>query len=616
MEGDIFHENPFLANAVKSRQDPPMKFLYKYGTRSNEVRRARRELYFRMVLLLAVVLFFAGMVLITKFRPRLDEEQSANLPKVANTGDPFNNPALIRLRAEVGDMMSKFDEQTAAAGVDEEALALLEDAIATQRDVIRMRGSEIAPKADLDRLEELLTLYDEEMGRFLIAQSTRLEEEAAAQYEARLYEEALDTLKRSRNLQETVNEQYPRSTYRSSTRLHRMNNKILTWTTKPVADQADALKEKAFVLVEENRYAEAREAIQEALEIQQELNETNRGSRFATIARLRQFEEAWKQIQAAEDNNRVERLIEESRSALATEQIELAISKAEQAETIQQGLRGRFPTQRRFSESRLEEIRTLKDTAASQPSFLKIRQMQSEVRELLRSQKMDAFKNAVSEWLRAARNFARNYPRSQFAEQVDDEEVAFLHEKREEIPTLLETVYGNLGPVPGYPDLLLYRTEVSQILYSRVMNETPSSAEGSQLPVDSVTWMEANQFARRLSWILARPVSLPSRDIFRSVLGEPGSAELREQAWSSQNTARETQPVGSTAPNEYGFYDLLGNVAEWLGEEQDNRPERVVAIGGSARDSLARLATVPEESRSPTERNRFVGFRITVQMEN
>jgi tetratricopeptide (TPR) repeat protein len=591
-----------------------MKFLHKYGTRSNEVRRARKELYFRIALLFAVILFFIGMVLITKFRPRLDKAEAAKLPEVANVGDPMKNPALIRLRAEVETLKSGFQEKAAANAIDEESLEMLEEAIATQREVIRMRGSEIAPKADLDQLEDLLSLYDEEMGRFLIAQSTRLEDNATAHFEARQYDQALDNLQRAKNLQEEVNAQYPRSTFRSSTRLHQLNNKLMAWTTKPVADKADSLKETAFSLMENGRYAEARDKIQQALETQQSLNETSRGSRFATIARLRQFEEAWKTIQTAEEVNRVERLIEEARGALSTEQIELAIAKAEEAEAIQQSLFERFPEQRRTDSARIEEIQTLKDTAASLPSYMGIQKMRTEVRSLLRNRKMDAFKNTISEWLRATRNFTRNYPRSEYTGLIDDEEVTFLHEKRDEIPTLLETVYGNLAAIPGMRDQFLYRTEVAQILYSRVMGENPSSIKGNQLPVESVTWNEANQFVQKLSWILARPVDLPSREMFLSVLGETDEALIREQAWSSQNTDRETRPVGSSTPNAKGFYDLLGNVSEWLRPDEGARPERVLAIGGSARDSFLRLATVPEESRSPTERNRFVGFRITVQM--
>jgi hypothetical protein len=60
---------------------------------------------------------------------------------------------------------------------------------------------------------------------------------------------------------------------------------------------------------------------------------------------------------------------------------------------------------------------------------------------------------------------------------------------------------------------------------------------------------------------------------------------------------------------------LLGNVAEWIGSDSENLPTYVTAIGGSARDSAARLSTVPEDSRSPIERNRFIGFRFVVQFE-
>jgi hypothetical protein len=53
-------------------------------------------------------------------------------------------------------------------------------------------------------------------------------------------------------------------------------------------------------------------------------------------------------------------------------------------------------------------------------------------------------------------------------------------------------------------------------------------------------------------------------------------------------------------------------VSEWLGEPDAGTTERATAIGGSARDTSIRLASIPEESRSRSERNRFVGFRFVV----
>jgi len=587
-----------------------MKFLHKYGTRHNEVQRARKELYFRLALVAAVLLFFAAMVVISQFRPRLDPEDAARLPDRANVGDPLTNPQLIRLRAEVDELYERFQTGLEDGSVDLDELELLETAIARQREVIRLRGSEIAPRVDLERLEDLLTLYDEHMGQFLIAQSLRHEEQAEAAMEAREYETALEALVRARNLQEQVNKQYPRSSARDSTRLHQLGNKVLAWQTQPLADRADQ-----FALAEAGRYAEARERMQAALQQQQQLNQQHRDSRFATISRLRQFEEAWRNIQAAEDAGVVERLVMESQAALGAEQTALALARAEEAEALQLQLASRFPGIAATRPQVLEEIRVLKDTAASLPAYQRIRELRETVRGMLRKREMDPFKNAVSEWLRAHQGFVRSYPQSRFNSGMDEAEVVFLHAKRDEIPTLLETVYGNLLPVPGQPGMFLYRTEVPQILYTRVVDENPSVSRGPQLPVDSVTWREASAFARKLGWILAVPVSLPGRDTFLAALGSVEADELEPLAWTSQNTDRETRPTGTSRPNSAGFHDLLGNVAEWLGSGHDGEPERVMAIGGSARDSLLRLADVPEESRSPTERNRFVGFRFAAELE-
>jgi len=588
-----------------------MKLFHKYGTRSIEVRRAKRELYFRLALVAAVLLFFAGMILISQFRPRLEENQASELPRVGNMGDPMKNPALIRLRSEVAELEEAYYTRLGEQDI-EGALKDLEEAIRLQRQVIRMRGSEIAPLQDVDKLEGLLSLYDEEMGKFLIAQSERLEESAREAYRLETYPEAIDQLERAIRLQNEINEQYPRSPARSSTRQHRLENTLVTWKTRPVADEADSLREKAFALAEEGEYAQARAAMNKGLQIQQELNERNRASRFASVARLRQFEEAWKQIHAYEDNARIENLILEARNALDEGNTALAVAGASEAETLQRTLMERFPEVTGTRTSRLEEILILKDTASSYDAYQDLQQLGARVQGLLRDQQMDTFKNSVSEWLRKAESFLTNYPNSEYADQIDEEEIRFLHGQRESIPTLLETVYNNLRRVPGTRQEYLFRTEVPQVLFERLMGTNPSSAKGGQLPVESVTWIEAKAFTDRLSWILSRPVSLPTRDQFLAALGEVEPDALGETAWSSSNSDRQTQPVGTGDPNQNGFYDLLGNVAEWLSPDGDYRPDSVTAIGGSARDSFIRLERIPDEIRSPTERNRFIGFRPLV----
>ena len=585
-----------------------MKILHKYGTRRNEIRRARRELYLRVAMVLAVLLFFAGMIIVSKFRPGIDEEQLSK--NELNVGDPFKNPKLIRLRAEVESIIGQFDGSP--DGMEE--MQALERAIALQREVISLRGSEVAPKADLDKLEELLTMYDVDMGRFLIAQSERLEEEAVAQMEMRQYEDAIQTLEKARNLQEEVDQQYPRSTDRNPTRLHRLSSQILSWQTKPLADEADRLKREAFSLVESGRFEEARDSIQKALEKQQALNESFRSSRSASMARMREFEDAWKQVQVAEDASLVQSITQEARSALSTEQNSLSIARAEEAAIIQQKIMDRFPGLEAANPEILREISRMKDTAESLPAFKELNALKDSVREMLRTRDMGPFKNKASEWTRATQAFIREFPNSEFSDKLNREEVEYLHENREDIPGILETVYANLLPIEGFKDKMLYRTEIPQSLFFQVTKQNPSVKKDPALPVDSVTWEETRDFLNKLSWIVAHPVSLPTLDQFRAAIGQMDPGEIRASAWSSENTSREIQPVGTSKPSKSGFYDLAGNVAEWLSGSESNLTGRAIAVGGSARDNSARLTTIPEESRSRTERNRFVGFRFVVDL--
>jgi tetratricopeptide (TPR) repeat protein len=592
-----------------------MRLFQKYGTRASEVQRAKREFFLRLALICAVLIFFAGMLVITRFSPRLDEETREQLPEPGNRGDPLANPTLIRLRAEVDELLQQFQKARASGEVAVEELDLLDQAIEKQRRVISFRGSEIVPKADLDSLEELLSRRDDEMGKFLMAQSRRLQTTAEESLAAGKADEALEQYRRARNLQEEINDQYPRSSERDPSRLHTLNNRILTLETRPLAEEADRLRENALSLVEEGRYDEALEAMEEALEKQQTLNEEYRRPRFASLARLKQFRDTWKSVQVAEDRNRVGRLIEEARIALEVEDPERALALTEEAEVLQNRVMARFPESEEAGPEILANIQRMQDTASSLPRFLEIRTLREEVRQLLRTRAFGDLRNRISEWYRAVRAFRGAFPESAYLSRLREDEVALLHEKRDTLPMLLESVYRHLLPVPGHRGQLLYRSEVPQSLYEEVMGENPSQNVNPQLPVDSVAWTEARSFSRRLSWLLAYPVSLPTRLLFTDALGAVSGEEITDNLWSSQSTDRSTQPVRTSAPNDFGFYDLLGNVSEWLGVAGEEVPERVVAIGGSARDTPQRLLTIPEEAREPSERNRFVGFRFSVQTE-
>jgi formylglycine-generating enzyme required for sulfatase activity len=102
-------------------------------------------------------------------------------------------------------------------------------------------------------------------------------------------------------------------------------------------------------------------------------------------------------------------------------------------------------------------------------------------------------------------------------------------------------------------------------------------------PVINVSWEEATQYAIWLSKITGKQYRLLTEAEYEyatragstttypwgndiKLNGEPmANCDICGSQWDSKQTA----PVGSFAPNEFGLFDMLGNVLEWV-EDCDN----------------------------------------------
>jgi len=159
---------------------------------------------------------------------------------------------------------------------------------------------------------------------------------------------------------------------------------------------------------------------------------------------------------------------------------------------------------------------------------------------------------------------------------------------------------------------LLGETEVTQELYELVMGYNPSHFKDayntSQRPVDSVTWYDAIKFCDLLSDLMGRDKyyrisgEIYAKDKNGNILknierindirinknangfrlpyekeweyaakagtenkwsGTNDESQLGEYAWYVDNSNYRTHIVATKKPNEWGFYDMSGNVQEW-----------------------------------------------------
>lgn len=118
-------------------------------------------------------------------------------------------------------------------------------------------------------------------------------------------------------------------------------------------------------------------------------------------------------------------------------------------------------------------------------------------------------------------------------------------------------------------------TEVTQELWSAVMDTNPSFFRGDMLPVEKINWQDCQNFLERLRKLTGCAFSMPTEAQWEyAARGGKHSRNYRfvggndasKVAWYADNSSFVTQKVGQLAPNELGLYDMSGNVWEWCND--------------------------------------------------
>ena len=108
----------------------------------------------------------------------------------------------------------------------------------------------------------------------------------------------------------------------------------------------------------------------------------------------------------------------------------------------------------------------------------------------------------------------------------------------------------------------LSRTEVTQATWQATMQQKdPSSFHGATLPVNNLTFDQANQFCAASSMRL--PTEAEWEYACRGGNTTPRYGALDDIGWYIANSQLSTHPVAEKLPNPLGFYDMIGNVREW-----------------------------------------------------
>jgi formylglycine-generating enzyme required for sulfatase activity len=118
------------------------------------------------------------------------------------------------------------------------------------------------------------------------------------------------------------------------------------------------------------------------------------------------------------------------------------------------------------------------------------------------------------------------------------------------------------------------QTEVTQAAYAKVMKgQNPSHFRGADLPVESVSWYDADQYCREVKMRL--PTEAEWEYAARAGNTNEYYGEIGKIAVYGDGRTSGTAIVRSKWPNAWGLYDMLGNVWEWTNDWYDRDYSKV-----------------------------------------
>jgi len=184
----------------------------------------------------------------------------------------------------------------------------------------------------------------------------------------------------------------------------------------------------------------------------------------------------------------------------------------------------------------------------------------------------------------------------------------------------------------------LGKFEVTQEQWYSLMGNLPSNFKGRTLPVEQVSWNDAQDFIKRLNVKTGQNYRLPSEAEWEYAaragatteysFGDD-SSQLNRFAWFTGNSNYTTHPVGEKLPNNFGLYDMHGNVWEWTQDCWDinyagainGSPSNFadcslrVARGGAWNSNSLLLRTAHRTKNSVANRYFAFGFRVAKSLQ-
>ena len=505
----------------------------------------------------------------------------------------------------------EFEKASLAAKVTEADIEKLRRAIALQE--VYIDKARLIDRAPAERLLKLQTRLDDTEAAPLAEIIVELEKKALAAETEEKDSEAVEIYKQLYDLQSRINTDYPHSKYKDIRKSAQFDSRVKMFLARPMYLKSVEAENAAREALEKGDWATAQLQFEKAIETITQMNSTYPTSVYTDFARLQKLDIELDSLKSSSLAAKINDYLEKARSAEAAGDHILASESYGDAVQVQKELNRLFPKSEHASDEKISDYEKKRVDAYSWKFAKEIVEQDKLLNRALYDGDFEKAKDISLNLLRKSEQFKTNFPRSQ---TVNDDlilRLRYITFMANNIPQIQKQVLGNLQKIEGFDSVEMLKTEVPQDLFILIMQENPSrDSDNPRKPVDSVTAEEISRFCNRLSWILGRNVSLPSKAQFKAAVGSLRYADLNEISWNNINSGGHTHPVATKKPNDRGFYDLLGNVGEYVISDDEDAVSGYKIIGGGAQTQTDSMLDLSEFSMDEKQRNRMVGFRIVV----
>ncbi len=551
-----------------------------------------------VLVIFAALAVVGGGYLLTLFSPGAVEDES-----FMYVGSDKENAELL---LESERLEKEFEEKATKLGMTEQVIELLRKAIRHQE--VYIDRAITRDRAPAERLIKLKTRLQNLEAKPLSEVVDSLEKKAKEAEARNDIVGAEKYFSQAYSMQNKINIDYGLSEYKNVHRALSFDNLAKMMKSRPIYLQSVEAEKKAREAINSQKWDVAKDEFEKAIAYLSKINSEFPNSIYTDFSRLQSLDIELESLKSASLYMKLESMLKKAEEAKAKKDFPSAAEAYGDAEELQRTINKIYPHSRHSSEENLAKLQKDKVNALSWDYANAINSLEAKLADSIKKGDVESAAEIATNLLYKAEQFVADDLRSELVNPDLVLKLRYINFMIREISQVQALVKRDLISIGS---ISMLKSEVSQKLFKLVMKENPSRYVGDDLPVDSVSYEDVERFCTRLSWLMSEKITLPSVEEFKNATGSLRYADLNDISWNNRNSGGRTHPVATKKANDKGFYDLLGNVEEFV--QAQSGSDEIPVIGGSAQTTTDSILDFARKTVDAKTRNRVLGFRIVVR---